>query len=55
MHQTAAPAPGDAVVDKDSPGAFLDTGLADVLDERRVTTLVLLGFATEACIDSTAR
>jgi nicotinamidase-related amidase len=50
-----APAPTDVVIDKDGPDAFLDTDLADVLAEHRVRTLVIAGFATEACVDSTAR
>ena len=49
------PASADTVIDKGSSDAFLDTGLDDWLAGRGIRTLVVTGFATEACVDSTAR
>ncbi|MER5489623.1 isochorismatase family cysteine hydrolase [Streptomyces sp. NPDC002490] len=45
----------DLVLPKSSPDGFLDTGLDRVLRERGVTEVVVTGFATEFCVDSTAR
>lgn len=50
-----APAPGEAVVPKSSPDSFLDTGLDAALRGMGVTELVVTGFATEICVESTAR
>lgn len=50
-----APAAGERVVIKHWPSAFVDTGLAGLLTELGTKTLVLAGFMTHNCIDSTAR
>ncbi|CAM3565628.1 Isochorismatase family protein yecD [Tsukamurella ocularis] len=50
-----APAEGDVVVTKESPDAFDGTDLSDVLAATGTRCVVIAGFATEACIDSTAR
>jgi nicotinamidase-related amidase len=49
------PEPGDVVLDKDSADSFLGTTLDDVLREHAVRTVVVTGYATEYCVDSTAR
>ncbi|MEU3299279.1 isochorismatase family protein [Streptomyces sp. NPDC006678] len=55
VHPAVAPRPGDVVLDKDSADSFLHTGLGDLLDERAVRRVVVTGFATEYCVDSTCR
>lgn len=50
-----APAPGEPVVPKAAPDSFLDTELDAVLRARGVTEVVVTGFATEICVESTAR
>ncbi|MFJ9887395.1 cysteine hydrolase family protein [Streptomyces sp. NPDC091287] len=50
-----APAPGETVVPKAAPDSFLDTGLDAVLRARGITEVVVTGFATEICVESTAR
>ncbi|MFK0173952.1 isochorismatase family protein [Streptomyces sp. NPDC090306] len=52
-HPAVAPRPGDVVLDKDSADSFLATGLGELLDERAVRCLIVTGFATEYCVDST--
>ncbi|MFE3722476.1 cysteine hydrolase family protein [Streptomyces cyaneofuscatus] len=50
-----APTPGEPVVPKPSPDSFLDTGLDATLRDMGVTEVVVTGFATEICVESTAR
>ncbi|MGW5039207.1 cysteine hydrolase family protein [Streptomyces parvulus] len=50
-----APLEGDLVVDKATPDSFLDTGLDALLTELGVTEVIVTGFATEICVDTTAR
>ncbi|MFF3448495.1 isochorismatase family protein [Streptomyces sp. NPDC002667] len=38
-----------------SRDSFLDTGLGDLLDEQEVCRVIITGFATEYCVDSTSR
>jgi nicotinamidase-related amidase len=46
---------GEVVLDKREPDMFVGTLLAEVLAERGVDEVVICGFATEGCIDSTVR
>ncbi|CAM5236103.1 Cysteine hydrolase OS=Streptomyces tendae OX=1932 GN=GUR47_36690 PE=4 SV=1 [Streptomyces tendae] len=50
-----APREGEPVVDKATPDSFLDTDLDAILRARGVTEVVVTGFATEVCVDTTAR
>ncbi|MDX2921212.1 isochorismatase family cysteine hydrolase [Streptomyces globisporus] len=50
-----APGAGDTVVPKAAPDSFLGTELDVVLRARGVTEVVVTGFATEICVESTAR
>ncbi|WP_276609276.1 cysteine hydrolase family protein [Streptomyces sp. BPSDS2] len=50
-----APAPGESVVPKAAPDSFLDTELEAILRARGITEVVVTGFATEICVESTAR
>jgi nicotinamidase-related amidase len=55
VHPAVASQPADLVLDKDSADSFLGTPLAGVLDERGVRRVVVTGFATGHCVDSTSR
>jgi len=50
-----APLPGEPVVVKSLPGAFDGTDLDEVLEQNGAKTLVIAGFMTHMCCDSTAR
>jgi nicotinamidase-related amidase len=50
-----APAQGDAVIDKTSSDAFCGTALQQILDALGVTHIVIGGYATEFCVDTTVR
>ncbi|BCB79913.1 cysteine hydrolase [Phytohabitans flavus] len=50
-----APAPGEPVIDKPGKGAFYATELGALLDERKVTSLVVTGVTTEVCVHTTVR
>lgn len=49
------PAEGEVVLAKDADDGFLDTPLADLLAERGVTRVVLVGIQSEMCVAATAR
>jgi nicotinamidase-related amidase len=55
VHEAVAPQEGDVVLDKDSADSFLGTPLAEVLRERGIGRVVVTGFATGHCVDSTSR
>ncbi len=48
-------APEDRLIRKTTPDAFLRTGLEEVLSFLGVEELVLCGYATEFCVDTTTR
>lgn len=50
-----APAADEKVVHKTSADSFLDTDLDETLRSLGVTEVVVTGFATEICVDTTAR
>lgn len=50
-----APAPGDEIVDKTSNDAFRGTRLQDLLRRRGIEQLLIGGYATEFCVDTTVR
>jgi nicotinamidase-related amidase len=50
-----APAPGETTIIKHLPSAFTGTGLADALQARGIDTLLITGYMTHNCVDSTAR
>lgn len=49
------PADSDARVYKTTPDSFLRTGLADTLAQAGATHLVVCGYASEFCVDTTVR
>ncbi len=50
-----APQPGEPIVDKRTNSAFIGTDLMDVLDELRVSELVVTGVLLENSVEATAR
>ncbi|MFC7220766.1 isochorismatase family protein [Streptomyces polyrhachis] len=50
-----APQDGESVVTKTCADAFLDTGLDETLIRLGVTEVLVTGFATENCVETTAR
>ncbi len=50
-----APRPGEPVVVKAQPNAFLGTGLADLLCEAAPDELVVCGMMSSMCVDATVR
>ncbi|WP_353942470.1 cysteine hydrolase family protein [Streptomyces sp. HUAS MG91] len=49
------PAPGEPLIAKTTSDAFLRTDLATVLGSLGVTEVLITGFATENCVETTAR
>ena len=47
--------PRDAIVRKATPDAFLRTGLEELLRSWSIDHLVICGYASECCVDSTVR
>jgi maleamate amidohydrolase len=47
------PADGEVVITKQYPSAFFGTGLAQMLNERGVDTLIITGVTTSGCIRAT--
>jgi ureidoacrylate peracid hydrolase len=50
-----APQPGDVVVPKSRYSGFAGTALEQILHARRVRTLLVVGVATNVCVESTIR
>jgi nicotinamidase-related amidase len=55
IHPEARPAPDEPVMQKHLPGSFTGTALEPFLRERSIARLVLAGFMTQMCVDTTAR
>lgn len=49
------PAAGETIVDKPGFGSFYRTGLEELLRERGIERLVILGVTTQCCVSSTLR
>jgi nicotinamidase-related amidase len=55
IHAGVAPAPGEAVVQKNFPNSFRQTDLKQRLDAAGVKHLVVAGMMTHMCVDATVR
>jgi|SRR6516225_5193187 nicotinamidase-related amidase len=55
LHPDLSKEPGELIIRKTTPDAFYGTTLEQTLRSRRIQSLVLLGYATDFCIDSTLR
>lgn len=50
-----APLPGEIVITKPGKGAFYNTPLQSILQERGITHLLITGVTTEVCVQTTMR
>jgi nicotinamidase-related amidase len=55
VHAEARPQAGEPVLTKHLPGSFTGTGLEQILRGKGVEQVVLAGFMTQMCVDTTAR
>jgi len=55
IHPDARPTSGEPVVQKDLPGSFTGTKLEELLRAQGIERVVLAGFMTQMCVDTTAR
>ena len=55
FHESVAPLPGEAVVEKHFPNSFRGTTLEDHLSSRGISSLVICGMMSHMCIDATVR
>ena len=55
IHQAVSPEPGETVVEKAFPNAFLETSLDQSLEDAGVNELVVCGMMTCMCVDATVR
>jgi len=55
IHETVAPRPGEAVIQKQHPNSFRDTELEQHLRDAGVDRLVVCGMMTSMCVDATVR
>jgi nicotinamidase-related amidase len=51
----AQPLPGEPLIEKDVNSAFIGTGLEARLRAAGITTLAIVGFVTNHCVETTAR
>ena len=55
LHPALEVLPGELVIRKTTCDAFYDTSLEAELRSRGITTLLLMGYATDFCVDATLR
>ena len=55
LHPEVARRPYDLLLDKGLPGSFTGTNLESWLREREIGTVVISGYMTQMCCDSTSR
>ncbi len=55
VHPAASPIAGEPVIQKHLPGSFTNTSLDDELKTRGIARVIISGFMTQMCCDTTAR
>lgn len=55
IHKNVKPIEGEAVIGKNHPGSFNDTGLLEMLKANNITELVICGMMSHMCVDTTTR
>lgn len=55
IHPDAAPAPGEPILTKHLPGSFTGTPLEETLRAQGIERLIVAGFMTQMCVDTTSR
>jgi nicotinamidase-related amidase len=49
------PIDGEIIIDKPGKGAFYNTNLGDLLQQKGITDLLVTGVTTEVCVNTTVR
>lgn len=55
INDAVRPAPGEPVITKNFPNSFRDTGLGDLLREKGIGDVVVVGAMSHMCVDATVR
>jgi nicotinamidase-related amidase len=55
IHPLISPQENDTIIEKHTPDAFHETPLEHCLNQLSVRSIVVCGFATEGCVDTTVR
>ncbi len=55
IHPEVAPVAGEPVITKHLPGSFTGTPLEQALRERGIERVIVAGFMTQMCVDTTTR
>jgi nicotinamidase-related amidase len=55
LHPQIEALPREVLIEKNLPGSFTDTPLEQWLREREIDTVVIAGYMTQMCCDTTAR
>ena len=55
IHESVAPAQGEPVIVKNFPNSFLKTNLKQMLDEKGIEEVTVVGAMSHMCIDATTR
>lgn len=55
IHSNITPKEDDIIIQKKTPNSFYQTNLHNVLQENQIENLIVAGFQTEFCIDTTIR
>ena len=55
IHPKVLPNENDIVIEKTHPDSFQDTKLNDILKNNNINSIVICGFVTEGCVDTTIR
>lgn len=55
IHESVAPAQGEPVIVKNFPNSFLKTNLKEMLDEKGIEEVTVIGAMSHMCIDATTR
>lgn len=55
INEAVAPGEGEPVITKNFPNAFRETGLKDLLDEKGIEEVVVVGAMSHMCVDATVR
>lgn len=55
INDTVRPASGEPVITKNFPNSFRDTGLGDLLKEKGIDEVVVVGAMSHMCVDATVR
>ena len=55
IHSKISPKTKDIILSKIHPDSFQGTSLNDILINKKITDLIICGFVTEGCVDTTIR